>query len=337
MNILVAGGAGYIGTHTIIELVAQGHTPIVVDNFANSSPEALRRVEKIIGQPIKSYQTDATDKEAMRKIFAENSIDATMLFAGHKAVGESVAKPLMYYRNNLDVALTLAEVMQEMDTKNLIFSSSCTVYGDPVELPLKETTPTGDGITNPYGWTKYMIEQILSDLAVSDDEWNITILRYFNPIGADPGGTIGEDPNDIPANILPFISQVAVGKLDKLRVFGSDYDTVDGTGVRDYIHVVDLAKGHVAALNHLKAGKRIYNLGTGRGTSVLELLHAFEKACGKTLPYEVVERRPGDIAEAYADPAKANDELGWRAEKTIEEACADAWRWQSQNPNGFTV
>lgn len=330
------GGAGYIGTHTIVELIAKGHTPIVADMLSNSSEEALRRVEKITGKSIIFYKTDCTDKAAVRNIFERHKIDGVMLFAGHKAVGESVEKPLMYYRNNIDIALTTAEVMEELGVKKLIFSSSCTVYGTPEELPLRETSRTGNGITNPYGWTKFMIEQILRDLAFADPSKEITVLRYFNPIGAHPSGLIGENPNGIPLNILPYVSEVAVGKRDKLKIFGDDYETPDGTGVRDYIHVTDLAKGHVAALEHLKSGPlSVYNLGTGRGVSVLELVHAFEKASGKPIPYEIVDRRPGDIAEAYSDPSLANKELGWRAEKSLEEACADAWRWQSQNPDGF--
>lgn len=339
MNILVAGGAGYIGTHTIIELIANGHTPIVVDNLSNCSQEGIKRVEKITRTPVTFYKADCTDRQALSDIFDKHSIDGTILFAGLKAVGESVAKPLLYYRNNIDAALTLVEVMQDNDVKKLIFSSSATVYGDPEELPLRETSRIGVGITNPYGWTKFMIEQILHDLAISDETMEITSLRYFNPVGAHESGKIGEDPNGIPNNLLPFVSQVAVGKREKLRIFGNDYDTPDGTGVRDYIHVVDLAKGHVAALNHLQSGgtMKVYNLGTGNGVSVLELLHTFEKACGKKLPYEIVERRPGDIASAYADASLANQELGWKAEKTIEQACQDAWRWQSQNPNGFAA
>jgi UDP-glucose 4-epimerase len=337
LNILVAGGAGYIGTHTIIELIAKGHTPIVADMLSNSSEEALRRVEKITGQTIVFYPADCTEKDSVRAIFDKHPIDAVMTFAGHKAVGESVEKPLMYYRNNLDIALTLTEVMLEKGVKKMIFSSSCTVYGTPEELPLKETSRTGNGITNPYGWTKFMIEQILHDLVVSDNSWEITVLRYFNPIGAHESGLIGENPNGIPANILPYVSQVAIGKREKVMVFGDDYDTPDGTGVRDYIHIVDLAKGHVAALEHLTSGGTmgVYNLGTGRGVSVLELIHAFEQACGKTIPYEVVARRPGDIASAYADPTKASKDLGWTAEKNLDEACVDAWRWQTKNPNGF--
>lgn len=337
MNILVAGGAGYIGTHTVVELAAKGHKPIIADALFNSSPKAVSRVETITGQKIPFYETDCTNKNDVRKIFDENKIDAVILFAGHKAVGESVEKPLMYYRNNLDVVLTLIEVMLEKEVRKLIFSSSCTVYGTPTELPLRETSRIGIGITNPYGWTKFMIEQILRDLVVSDKRWEITSLRYFNPIGAHESGLIGEDPNGVPANILPYISQVAVGKRDKVMVFGDDYDTPDGTGVRDYIHVVDLAKGHIAALENLQSNGEmgVYNIGTGKGVSVLELINTFEKASGQSISYEITKRRSGDIASAYSDSTKAAQELGWQAQKTIEEACADAWRWQTKNPNGF--
>lgn len=337
MNILVTGGAGYIGTHTIIELIASGHEVIVVDTLSNSSDEALRRVEKITGKTIPFFPIDATNKAALRPVFEQNKIDAVMHLAGSKAVGESVEKPLLYYRNNLDSSITLCELMQEFSVKKLIFSSSATVYGDPSELPLVETSPIGVNLTNPYGWTKFMIEQILRDLSVAQPEMEITILRYFNPVGAHESGLIGENPKGIPANILPYISQVAIGKRDRVLVFGIDYDTPDGTGVRDYIHVVDLAKGHVAALEHSKPGAEAYNLATGNGISVLELINAFSRACGKELPYEIVDRRPGDIAACYASPAKANKELGWRTEKTIDDACADSWRWQSQNPDGFQI
>lgn len=337
MNILVTGGAGYIGSHTIVELYAKGHTVVVVDNFSNSSPEALKRVEKLVGTKVPLYSGDVCDKAVLRQIFAEHSIDAVIHFAGLKAVGESVAKPLEYYRNNIDSSLALCEVMRDATVKKLIFSSSATVYGTPEELPLRETSRTGIGITNPYGQTKFMIEQILSDIAASDSTWSITALRYFNPIGAHESGSIGEDPNDIPNNLMPYISQVAVGKLDKLRIFGDDYDTPDGTGVRDYIHVVDLAKGHVAALEHLKPADTlaVYNLGTGRGVSVLEAVHAFEKASGKSVPYEIVDRRPGDVASCYADATKATTELDWQAQKSLDDACRDAWKWQSQNPSGY--
>lgn len=336
MNILVTGGAGYIGTHTIIELVKDKHEVVIVDNLSNSSPVALERLKTITGKEFPFYEIDCCDKDALRKVFEEHQIDAVIHFAGLKAVGESVAKPLAYYRNNIDSTLSLCEVMQEKGVKKLVFSSSATVYGDPQKLPLHEDTPKGK-ITNPYGQTKDMIEQILQDVAVANPSWQITILRYFNPVGAHESGLIGEDPNGIPNNLLPYVSQVAVGKLDKVRVLGNDYDTRDGTGVRDYIHVTDLARGHVAALDHISGQNsvKVYNLGTGEGTSVLEMIHAFEKACGHEIPYEVVERRPGDIAACYADPAKANAELNWKAEKTIEDGCKDSWSWQSKNPQGY--
>jgi len=336
MNILVTGGAGYIGSHTIIELYAKGHSVVVVDNFSNSSPEALRRVEKIIGQKLPFYKGDVCDKNVLRTIFDEQPVDAAIHFAGLKAVGESVAKPLEYYRNNIDSSLALCEVMRDAGVKKLIFSSSATVYGDPAELPLKETSRIGVGITNPYGQTKFMLEQILRDLVISDNAWEIIALRYFNPIGAHESGIIGEDPADIPNNLMPYISQVAVGKLEKLSVY-SGYDTPDKTGIRDYIHVVDLAKGHVAALEHLHAAGELttYNLGTGSGVSVLEAVDAFEKASGKTIARQLVGRRPGDVDSCYADASKAANELGWHAEKSLEDACRDAWKWQSQNPNGY--
>lgn len=336
MKILVTGGAGYIGSHTIVELVKDNHEVVIVDNLSNSSRSALDRLKTITGKEFPFYEIDCCDKNTLRNVFDEHEIDAVIHFAGLKAVGESVAMPLEYYRNNLDSTLSLCEVMQEKGVKNLVFSSSATVYGDPQALPLHEDTPKGR-ITNPYGQTKAMIEQILTDTAVPDTAWKITILRYFNPVGAHESGLIGEDPNGVPNNLLPFVSQVAVGKLDKVKVFGDDYDTVDGTGVRDYIHVVDLARGHVAALDHIsqQEGVKVYNLGTGTGTSVLEIIQAFEKASGRDIPYEVVARRPGDIASCYADPTKANTELEWKAEKTIAEACQDAWNWQSKNPNGY--
>ena len=335
MNILVTGGAGYIGSHTLIELIKEGHSPVVVDNLSNSSVEALRRVEKIVGQTIPFHDITVQDEAALRKVFEENDFDAIIHFAGLKSVGQSVQKPIEYYTNNLDSSLVLLKLAQEFGVKKFIFSSSATVYGTPEELPLKETNRVGVGITNPYGQTKFMIEQILQDVSIADPSMEITLLRYFNPVGADKSGTIGEDPNDIPNNLLPYVSQVAVGKLEKVSVFGDDYDTVDGTGVRDYIHVVDLARGHVAALDHSKAGIEAYNLCTGKGTSVLELISAFGKAAGKDIPYQIVDRRAGDVAACYASPEKANKELGWFAEKTIAEACEDTWRWQSQNPNGY--
>lgn len=335
MKILVTGGCGYIGSHTVIELLANKYEVVVIDNLSNSSKEALQRVEKITGKNIVLYIADCCDNSALSRIFDEHHIDAAIHFAGLKAVGESVNNPLAYYRNNIDSTLSLCEVMQQNGVKKLIFSSSATVYGTPDELPLTEKSHTGIGITNPYGQTKFMIEQILRDLSTADPEWEITLLRYFNPIGAHSSGLIGEDPNDIPNNLLPYISQVAVGKLEKVRVFGNDYDTPDGTGVRDYIHVADLARGHVAALEHLHRGIDVYNLGTGRGVSVLEAIHSFEKASGKAIPYEVVGRRPGDVASCYANCTKANKELGWQAGKSFEEACTDAWRWQSHNPHGY--
>jgi len=337
MKILVTGGAGYIGTHTLIELIREGHEPIVVDNLSNSSEEAIKRVERIVGRQIPFHNLSVQDEASLRKVFEQYPFDAIIHFAGLKAVGESVQKPLEYYKNNLDSTLVLLDLAREFSVKRFIFSSSATVYGTPEELPLKETSRVGVGITNPYGQTKFMIEQILRDLSVSDPSFEITLLRYFNPVGADKSGTIGEDPNGLPNNLLPYVSQVAVGKLEKVSVFGDDYDTADGTGVRDYIHVVDLAKGHVAALNHSKAGVEAYNLCTGKGTSVLELIEAFSKAAGKDIPYQVVGRRPGDVGACYASPEKANTELGWFAEKTIEDACEDSWKWQSQNPNGYDV
>jgi UDP-glucose 4-epimerase len=336
MNILVTGGAGYIGSHTTIELLNAGHTVICLDNLSNSSAEAMKRVDKITGKKVPFYSGNLCDRATLEKVFDEQPVDAVIHFAGLKAVGESVSKPLEYYRNNLDSSLTLCEVMRDRGIKKLIFSSSATVYGTPDELPLKETSRTGMGITNPYGQTKFMIEQILRDLVVSDNTWEITALRYFNPIGAHESGLIGEDPNDIPNNLMPYITQVAVGKLPELNVYGEN-NTPDGTGIRDYIHVVDLARGHVAALEHLTdAGEmKVYNLGTGTGVSVFEMIAAFEKASGKTIPYKMVGHRPGDVDACYANVDLAAAELGWHATKTLEEACADSWRWQSQNPNGY--
>lgn len=335
MHVLVTGGAGYIGSHTVVELLNNGHDVTVVDNLSNSSEESIKRVEQITGKTVSLHIFDICDKAKLDKLFGIHKFEAVIHFAGLKAVGESVQKPLEYYRNNLDSTLTLCEVMQKHNVRKLIFSSSATVYGTPEELPLKETSRVGVGITNPYGQTKFMIEQILEDAATADSSWQITILRYFNPVGAHISGLIGEDPNGQPNNLLPYVAQVAVGKLDRVRVFGDDYDTPDGTGVRDYIHVVDLANGHLAALEHLAAGVAIYNLGTGRGVSVLDAIQSFEKAANKTIPYEVVARRPGDIATCYADSQKANRELSWRTKKTFQDACDDAWRWQSQNPDGF--
>ena len=335
-TILVTGGAGYIGSHTLIELINNNFEVVVIDNLANSSRESLRRVEQITGHEIPFIEADVRDQSALDDIFTTYSIDSVIHFAGLKAVGESVAKPLEYYDNNLVSTMVLLEVMREHNVKQLVFSSSATVYGNPSELPLRETSTVGVGLTNPYGKTKYMIEQIVQDYCAADPTFEATILRYFNPIGAHQSGQIGEDPNGIPNNLLPYVAQVAVGKLQSVGVFGDDYDTPDGTGVRDYIHVVDLARGHVAALQHMKAGANVYNLGTGSGTSVLEIIKAFSKACGRDLPYEIKQRRAGDIAACYADCSKAERELGWRAELSIEQACADSWRWQSQNPNGFS-
>ena len=335
MAILLTGGAGYIGSHTCVEMLNAGYDVVVVDNLNNSSKESLNRVEKITGKKVKFYENDVCDCDALRKIFTENKIDAVVHFAGHKAVGESVQKPLMYYKNNLESTHSLIEVMTEFGVKKLVFSSSATVYGASTEVPLVEGMPTG--ATNPYGRTKLFIEEILRDIYVSDKDWCIALLRYFNPIGAHKSGLIGEDPKGIPNNLMPYISRVAVGKLKELHVFGDDYDTPDGTGVRDYIHVVDLALGHVKAvgwaLNNL--GCEEINLGTGNGTSVLELRDAFVKASGKDVPYVVDPRRPGDLAEVYACADKAFNLLGWKAERGIEEMCEDTWRWQSGNPNGY--
>ncbi len=335
MNILLTGGAGYIGSHTAIELINSGHSVVVVDNLANSSIESIKRVETITGQSIPFFEIDLRNKLALDEVFKTNQIDAVIHFAGLKAVGESVARPLYYYDNNLTSTLALLEVMADHKVSKLVFSSSATVYGSPEELPLTESSRVGVGITNPYGWTKYMIEQIITDTAQANPDFQATILRYFNPVGAHESGQIGEDPSGIPNNLLPYVAQVAVGKLELVGVFGDDYDTPDGTGVRDYIHVVDLAKGHVAAIENIKAGTSVYNLGTGKGVSVLELISAFSKAAGKDIPYEIKPRRAGDIASCYADPAKAEAELGWKAEYSIERACEDSWRWQSQNPNGY--
>lgn len=334
MHILVTGGAGYIGSHTLIELLNSGHSVEVVDNLSNSSEEAIRRVESITHANIPLHIFNLEDKTRLHTLFSQRHFDAVIHFAGLKAVGESTEKPLLYYRINLDSTLSLLEIMDEFAVKKLVFSSSATVYGS-APIPYVETYPTGQGITNPYGQTKYMIEQILKDTARANPTNEFTILRYFNPIGAHESGKIGEHPQGMPNNLMPYIAQVAAGKRDKLSVFGNDYDTVDGTGVRDYIHVVDLAGGHLSALEHTRPGIAIYNLGSGNGTSVLELIHAFEKATGTKITYEFAPRRPGDLPEYYADVTKAYTELGWSTQKTIEEACADAWRWQSQNPSGY--
>ena len=333
---LVTGGAGYIGSHTLIELINNNFEVVAIDNLANSSRESLRRVKQLTGREIPFVEADVRNQSALDDIFTTYDIDSVIHFAGLKAVGESVAKPLEYYDNNLVSTLALLEAMRKHSVKQLVFSSSATVYGNPSELPLRETSTVGVGLTNPYGKTKYMIEQIIQDYCAADPAFEATILRYFNPIGAHQSGQIGEDPNGIPNNLLPYVAQVAVGKLQSVGVFGDDYDTPDGTGVRDYIHVVDLARGHVAALQHMKAGANVYNLGTGSGTSVLEIIKAFSKACERDLPYEIKPRRAGDIAACYADCSKAERELGWRAELSIEQACADSWHWQSQNPNGFS-
>ena len=336
MNILVTGGAGFIGSHTLIELCEAGHCPVVVDNLSNSSPKAIERVEKITGKTIPFYNVDIRDREGLEQVFARHTFDCCIHFAGLKAVGESVQKPWEYYENNIGGTLVLVDVMRKHGCKNIIFSSSATVYGAPETMPITEDCPKGT-VTNPYGQTKSMLEQVLTDIQKADPEWNVVLLRYFNPIGAHQSGTIGEDPNGIPNNLMPYITQVAVGKLPQLGVFGNDYPTHDGTGVRDYIHVVDLAKGHVCALKAIenKCGLGIYNLGTGQGYSVLDLVHAFEKATGVKVPYVIKPRRSGDVAECWSDPSKAAKELGWKAQYGVEEMCADAWRWQKNNPNGY--
>ena len=336
MSILVTGGAGYIGSHTVIELLNAGYEVVVLDNLVNSSKESLKRVEEITGKKVTFYEGDIADRELLKKMFEAENIDSCIHFAGLKAVGESVSKPLEYYSNNISGSLVLFDEMRNHNVKNIIFSSSATVYGNPAFVPITEECPMGE-ITNPYGRTKAMLEQILTDIQKADPEWNVILLRYFNPIGAHKSGKIGENPNGIPNNLMPYITQVAVGKLKCLGVFGDDYDTPDGTGVRDYIHVVDLAVGHVKAVEKLadKDGVSIYNLGTGHGYSVLQVVHAFEKACGHAINYAIKPRRPGDIAMCYCDPAKAKKELGWEAQYGIEDMCADSWRWQSNNPNGY--
>lgn len=336
MNILVTGGTGYIGSHTVIELISNGYDVVVLDNYSNSSPKCLERVEQIVGRSIPFYQTDIRDREELERVFNSESIDCVIHFAGLKAVGESVKKPLEYYDNNIAGTLNLLEVMKEHEVKNIIFSSSATVYGDPAFVPITEECPKGQ-CTNPYGWTKSMLEQIMTDLQYANPEWNVILLRYFNPVGAHKSGLIGENPNGIPNNLTPYITQVAVGKLKELGVFGDDYDTPDGTGVRDYIHVVDLAEGHVAALKKIKegCGLKIYNLGTGVGYSVLDMVRNFEEASGRRIPYAIKPRRPGDIATCYASADKAKAELGWEARRGIKQMCEDSWRWQSMNPNGF--
>lgn len=335
-SILVSGGTGFIGSHTCVELIEAGYDIVVFDNLSNSKLESLNRVEQICGVRPRFYEADMLDREALENIFAQESIDAVIHFAGYKAVGESVAKPWEYYHNNISGTLTLLDVMRNHGCKTIVFSSSATVYGDPAFVPITEDCPLGTP-TNPYGKTKSMLEQILSDMCVSDPEWNVSLLRYFNPIGAHKSGLIGEDPNGIPNNLMPYITQVALGKLEKLGIFGNDYDTPDGTGVRDYIHVVDLAKGHVATLKATEGdtGVHIWNLGTGQGYSVLEVVHAFEKANDLTLPYEFLPRREGDIAQCYSSAEKAKRELGWVAELGLEDMCRDSWNWQKNNPHGF--
>ena len=335
MKILLTGGAGFIGSHTAIELLAKGHEVVIADNFSNANPAVIPRIEKISGKAVKVYNIDVADSALCEDMFAKEAFDAVIHFAGYKAVGESCQKPLMYYRNNLDSTLTLVETMQKYGVNNIVFSSSATVYGIPEKVPLVEGMPTG--CTNPYGWTKYMNEQILTDAAAANPELSVVLLRYFNPIGAHESGLIGEAPNGIPNNLMPYIAQVAVGKREKLSVFGNDYPTPDGTGVRDYIHVVDLAKGHVAAIDYAadNKGTEIVNLGTGTGYSVLDLVKSFERVNDIKIPYVIADRRPGDVAAMYADPQKAKDLLGWQAEKTIDDMCRDTWNWQKNNPNGY--
>lgn len=335
MKVLLTGGAGYIGSHTAVELIKAGHEVVIIDNLANSSQEAINRIEQITDTSIPFVEADVRDSSALDEIFTSHQIDSVIHFAGLKAVGESVAKPIEYYRTNIDSTLSLLEAMRRHSINSLVFSSSATVYGTPESLPLTEDSRVGVGITNPYGQTKFMIEQILRDTAAAYPDMNITILRYFNPIGAHESGLIGEDPADTPNNLMPFVAQTAIGKREKVMIFGNDYDTPDGTGVRDYIHVVDLARGHVATLERSQSGVATYNLGTGDGTSVLELIAAFSEACGHDIPYEFTDRRPGDIAACYASPEKANQELGWEATLSIADACRDSWRWQSNNPDGY--
>lgn len=338
--VLVTGGAGFIGSHTVIELVEGGYSVVIVDDLSNSSAVAVERVRQIVGEElaakIKFYEANVLDREAMNKVFDENKIDRVIHFAGYKAVGESVKKPVEYYHNNIENTLVLVDVMRNHGCKSIIFSSSSTVYGDPDSLPLTEESPKKFA-TNPYGWTKWMIEQILTDLHTADPEWDVVLLRYFNPIGAHPSGLIGEDPKGIPNNLVPYVAQVAVGKLEAVQVYGDDYDTPDGTGVRDYIHVCDLAAGHVAALAWMngKCGVEVFNLGTGTGSSVLDVVRAFSAACGKELPYVIRERRGGDIAANWCDATKAKTEMGWEAKYDLADMCRDSWNWQSHNPNGF--
>ena len=339
-TVLVTGGAGFIGSHTVVELLNAGYNAVIVDDLSNASEKVVDRIDTIVGEEraknLTFYKADVNDRAALEQIFADNQIDRVIHFAGFKAVGESVQKPIEYYSNNLGNTLTLVDVMRNHGCKDIIFSSSATVYGVPDSLPLTEQSPKKPA-TNPYGWTKWMIEQILTDLHTSDPEWNVVLLRYFNPIGAHPSGLMGEDPKGIPNNLLPYVAQVAIGKRERVHVFGDDYNTPDGTGVRDYIHVCDLATGHAAALNWMngRTGVEIFNLGTGRGTSVLEIVKAFSKACGKDLPYQIDPRRPGDVDANYADCSKAKREMGWEAKYTIDDMCRDSWNWQSKNPNGY--
>ncbi|HGM9711077.1 UDP-glucose 4-epimerase GalE [Proteus mirabilis] len=336
MEILVTGGMGYIGSHTCVQMLEAGMTPIILDNLSNANEEVLNRIEALTGKRPLFYQGDIRDEKRLATIFTQHSIQSVIHFAGLKAVGESVEKPIEYYDNNVNGTLVLVRCMRDAGVKSIIFSSSATVYGDPQTVPITEESPVG-GTTNPYGTSKYMVERILSDLYIADESWSISLLRYFNPVGAHPSGTMGEDPKGIPNNLTPYISQVAIGRREKVAVFGDDYPTKDGTGVRDYIHVMDLADGHIAALNALgeKAGLHIYNLGTGNGTSVIEMIEAFRKASGKAIPYEIQPRRPGDIAQCWSSPAKAEKYLHWKAIRSIDDMAADAWRWQSQNPNGY--
>ena len=336
MKILVTGGAGYIGSHTCVELLNEGYDVVVMDNLSNSSEKALERVQQITGKTLTFYKTDMLDRDGVKAIFDKEQIDAVIHFAGLKAVGESVRMPIEYYHNNITCTLIICDEMRNHGVKNIIFSSSATVYGDPQQIPITEQCPKGTP-TNPYGWTKSMLEQVLTDIHTADLEWNVILLRYFNPIGAHKSGLIGEDPKGIPNNLVPYVAQVAIGKLEYINVFGNDYDTPDGTGVRDYIHVVDLAKGHVKAIQKLadKEGVSVYNLGTGNGYSVLDVIHAFEKACGHPLKYVIKDRRPGDIATCYSKCDKAREELGWEAQYGIDEMCADSWNWQQKNPNGY--
>ena len=338
MTILVTGGAGYIGSHTCVELLDAGYDVVVFDNLYNSSPKAVDRIQKITGRSLKFYKADMLDKPAVEKIFEENKIDAVIHFAGLKAVGESVHKPVEYYHTNIGGLLNLVDVMRKHGCKNIIFSSSATVYGDPAQIPITEECPKGT-CTNPYGWTKWMQEQILTDIHTADPSWNVILLRYFNPIGAHKSGLIGEDPKGIPNNLLPYVAQVAIGKLPEVNVFGDDYDTPDGTGVRDYIHVVDLAMGHVKAVERLAKNDGVFicNLGTGKGYSVLDVIHAFEKACGHKLKYVIKPRRDGDIATCYSNCDKAERELGWKAQYDLDDMCADSWRWQTMNPDGYNT